>query len=103
MSISYESIAQSKELGSTFPLDDIMDMFIKAQTREEKKEAKALFNTTVHYAKHFDGGAVRELLDLKENSYARALFEQTYKLPGGSVAEKNRLATHFNSHITDNY
>jgi len=94
MSVSYASIAQSKELGSTFPLDDIMDMLIKAQTREERVKAKRLFNTTLYYAEYFDGDAVCTLLELKENSYARALFEQTYKLPGGSNAEKDGLVKH---------
>ena len=103
MAISYASIAQSKELGSTFPLDDIMDMLIKAQTREERVKAKRLFNTTLYYAEYFDGDAVWKLLELKENSYARALFEATYKLPGGSVPVKKGLVDHFNFHKTDDY
>jgi len=83
----------------SFPLNHIMHLFITSQTRE----ALQLFKATILNAKYYDGSAVEKLLELKQNSCARTLMEVTYRLPGGSNAEKRKLIMHFSTHETDNY
>ena len=89
---------------SAFPINSIMHMFImSSHDQEYRREARRLLRSTVLNAQHYCGDAVNKLLELKENACARTLMEITYRLPGGTLAEKRILIMHFNTHETDDY
>jgi hypothetical protein len=89
---------------SAFPINTIMHMFImSSDDRQYRQQARRLLHSTVLNAQHYCGAAVMKLLELKENACARTLMEITYRLPGGTLAEKRELIMHFNTHETDDY